>query len=285
MGLLFHHLQKLKTQIMSCRNQFLSYLVRMWDPRPMLASEWLEAAEKYEERLRVNKYLNSQVVDDVLQERNRIRALFNALLPEFVGRTSVVVTTDVRVEHCAVFLWNDYLYVLVSAALIGRPFDRPEDTGLKAWEWLARHEIAHIRGGHLPWFFHTRRLFRLTYNFCSVLAILLSILASKHMVYTWLQPFLWLLGGLWVVQTIVALAFEWKADLVATQSIIDPSVLEEAEKSLCRMSLQARGRWPFPLGWIQYVVSMLLVDPHPPLAARRWLLLRSLRALANPKKL
>ncbi len=250
----------------------------------MLASEWLESAEKYEERLRLNKSLNSQVVEAVLQERNRIRTLFNELLPEFVGRTSVVITTDARVEHCAVFLWNDHLYVLVSGALIGRPFDRPEDTGLKAWEWLARHEIAHIRGGHLPWFFHTRRLFRLTYNFCGVLAILLSILASKHMVYTWLQPFLWLLGGLWVVQTIVSLVLEWQADLVATRSVRDPSVLEETEKSLYRMSLQARERWPFPLGWIQYAVSMVLVDPHPPLAARRWLLQRSLRALKKPKE-
>lgn len=250
----------------------------------MLAREWLDSAEKYEERLRLNKSLNPQVVEAVLQERNRIRSLFNELLPEFVGRTSVVVTTDARVEHCAVSLWNDHLYVLVSGALIGRPFDHPEDAGLKAWEWLARHEIAHIRGGHLPWFFHTRRLFRLTYNFCGVLAILLSILTSKHMVYTWLQPFLWLLGGLWVVQTIVALAFEWKADLVATQSIRDPSVLEEAEKSLYRMSLQAKERWPFPIGWIQYVVSMVLVDPHPPLALRRWLLQRRLRALKNPKE-
>lgn len=259
--------------------------MRMWDPRPMLASEWLESAEKYEERLRANQSLNPKVIEVVLQERNRIRALFNELLPEYVERISVVITTEARVDQCAVFLWNDRVYILVSGALLGRPYDHPGDTGLKAWEWLARHEIAHIRGGHLPWFFHTRRLFRLTYNFCGVLAILLSILASKEMAYVWREPFLWLLGGLWFVQTIVALVFEWQADLVATRSIRDPSVLEETEKSLTRMSLQARKRWPFPLGWILYAVSMVLVDPHPPLAARCWLLRRSLRALVNPKQL
>lgn len=56
-------------------------------------------------------------------------------------------------------------------------------------------------------------------------------------------------------------------------------MLEEVEKSLHRTSLQARKRLPEPLGWIQYALSMLFVDPHPPLIARLWLLRRRLRYL------
>ncbi len=260
-------------------NKFLSRLVWMWDPRPALAKEWLESAEKYEERLRSNQSANPQIVEAVLQERNRICALFNVLLPEFAGRISVVVTKEARIEHCAVFSWNNRVYVLVSGALLGRPYDHPEDDGLKAWQWLARHEIAHVRGKHLPWFFHTRRLFRFACYFCGVLGFLSMIFPSNQIFHNWLGSSLWVLGGGWLVQTMTALFCEWKADLEATRSINNPSVLKEAEKSLCRMGLQARECWSFLLGWIQYAVNMVFIDSHPPLAARRLLLRRRLCVL------
>lgn len=253
--------------------------MRIWDARPLLAKEWLESAEKYEERLRTKKSLNPQVVEFILNERNRIRQLFSELLPEFENRISVVVTTDAHVENCAVFLWENHLYVLVSGALIGRPYDHPDDKGLQAWEWLARHEAAHIRNNHLFWFFHTRRLFRITYMICCVPAIFLRLFTSHQTLFIWLTPWLWLLGGFWLLQTIVGIVFEWKADLVATSSIKNSLTLEETEKSLHRMSLQASKRWPAPFGWIQYALSMIFVDPHPPFVARRWLLRRRFRYL------
>lgn len=256
-----------------------SYFVRMWDPRPKLASVWLESAEKYEERLRANKSLSSQVIEAILQERNRIRTLFNELLPEFRERISVVITADAAAENCAVFLWDGHLYVLVSAALIGRPFDCPEDAGVKAWEWLARHEAAHIRGGHLRWFFHTRRLFRMALNFFAVFAIFFSMFYAGENGYSYLLLGLWILGGVWSLQTFVGLAFECNADFSANKSINDPAVLKEAEKCLYRMRLQAKSRWLFPFGWLNYILSSVLVDPHPPLAFRVWLLRRRLRAL------
>lgn len=161
--------------------------MQIWDARPLLAKEWLESAEKYEERLRTNQSLNPQVVECILNERNRILLLFSELLPEFEKRISIVITTDTYVEHCAVFLWKKHLYVLVSAALIGRPYDHPEDKGLKAWEWLARHEATHIRNNHLFWFFHTRRLFRITYTICCISAIFVCLFAS-HQTLILLEP-------------------------------------------------------------------------------------------------
>ena len=263
---------------MSRLNKFLS---RMWDPRPMLAREWLESAEKYEERLKGNPAVSPLIIEAVLQERNRIHALFKELLPEFAGRISVVVTTDVQTENCSVFLWNERLYVLVSGALIGRPYDHPQDPGLKGWEWLARHEAAHVRGGDLWWLFHVRRLFRVPFKLCMVQWVLLSLFASKETLSAWLGPALGFLAGLWFIQTVVCLVLEWRADLAATRSMKDPLILDEAEKSLYRMTAQARKRLPSILGWIQYGISLLFFDPHPPLLARRWLMRRKRRALEN----
>lgn len=262
---------------MFSENKNFSFWKRIWDPRPFLANEWLEAAERYEERLRASSAVSPNVLQAILDERNRILELFNELLPEFTGRTSLVVTKDAHVEYCGVSLWKDRLYVLVSAALIARPFDCPQNSGVKAWQWLARHEASHIRRGHLPWLFHVRRLFRLTYHFCWVFAIILGIAVSKETMYAWLKPVLWLLGAIWVVQTVVCLCLEWKADVVATQSIKDPSILKEAEESICRMSKRRR----FSFGWILYMFNSLLVDPHPPLFARRWLLRRRVSQLLN----
>ncbi|PWU13899.1 MAG: hypothetical protein C5B45_05355 [Chlamydiae bacterium] len=50
-------------------NKFLSRLVQLWDPRPMLAGMWLEIAEKYEERLQASPSLDPQIVEAILQER------------------------------------------------------------------------------------------------------------------------------------------------------------------------------------------------------------------------
>jgi hypothetical protein len=94
------------------------------------------------------------------------------------------------------------------------------------------------------------------------------------------EPCLWFLGGTWLLQTIVGLVFEWQADLAATKAVKERSVLEEVQKKLHRMTIQARKRWANPLlGWMQYIMSMLFQDPHPPWLARRWLLKRHLRSL------
>lgn len=266
---------------MNYLKKLLSNLSRFWDPRPILAKEWLESAENYEKRLRSNQSLNLQVVESVLKERNRIHTLFSELLPEFSGKISIVITKNAHSEHCAIFSWNDHLYVLVSAALIGRPYDHPEDTGIKAWEWLARHEIAHIKGGHLSWFFHTRRLFKFTFILCCIEKFFLNLFPSNQALSTWLELSLWLLGTLWLIQTIIGLTFEWQADLTATYAAQDPIVLKEAEKSLHRMTTQPKKHW---FGWIQYAISLVFLDPHPPFAARRYLLRKRLLALENAKK-
>ncbi len=246
----------------------------------MLAKEWLESAEKYEERLRAIQSLNPQIVEAILCEKNRIHSLFRELLPEFAERISVVITTEALVEHCAIFSWNNHLYILVSGALIGRPYDHPKEPGLKAWEWLAHHEKAHILGNHLPWFFHTRRLFRFTTLFCFFQKISLDIFDSNHVLSAIREPCLWFLGGTWLLQTFVGLVFEWQADLAATNAVKESLVLEDVQKTLHRMTSQSRKRWANPLlGWVRYIMSMLFQDPHPPWFARRWLLQRRLRSL------
>jgi len=260
-------------------HKYISFIARIWDPRPLLAKQWFESAEKYEERLRANTSLDPQIIELVIQERNRIHLLFTELLPTFAGRISIVVTVDGHAEHCSVFVWEKRLYVLVSGALLGRPYDHPNEPGLKAWQWLARHEAAHIRNNHLFWFFHTRRFFRIPYLLCGAAFLFLRLFASTEIFWNWAEPCLWILTGLWLLQTIVGLTLEWKADLSATASIQDKEVLEDAEKSLHRMGVQAKTRLPSPFGWIQYLINIFFFDPHPPLRARRWLLQRRIRQL------
>ena len=89
------------------------------------------------------------------------------------------------------------------------------------------------------------------------------------------------MGGSWLLQTLVSIAFEWKADLFAIFSIKDVAALEDAEKSLLRMKEQAIKRKPAPLGWILYTLSVVLFDPHPPFVARRWLLRRRIDSLSK----
>jgi len=91
--------------------ELLAKLKRMWDPRPTLAKEWLDCAARYEERMRANKLVDQQIVESILQERNRIHALFQKLLPEFKEQISVVVTKEALVEHCAIFSWNKHEFV------------------------------------------------------------------------------------------------------------------------------------------------------------------------------
>src|SRR5689334_8460373 len=99
--------------------KLLTKLSRIWDPRPHLAKEWLDCAQKYEESLRTNQFVNQQIVDSILQERNRIHALFQKLLPKFKEQISIVVTNDIRVEHCAIFAWNDHIYLSVGFVSLG----------------------------------------------------------------------------------------------------------------------------------------------------------------------
>lgn len=254
-------------------SNFLTKLYRIWDPRPKLAAEWLEFAHQYENRL-ANSHLKPEIVEAILAERNRIHKLFRERLPEYQDRISIVVTNNTA-EHCAVLAWNNHIYVLVSGALIGRPYDNPDDTGIKAWEWLAEHEIAHIREGHLPWFFYSRRLFQFT-SALVALHILLNMFAFKQLIAAYYWPHIGILVSTWLLQLIIILPREWKADLMATEAIDDPSVLIEAEKSLCRMTSQAKNRRGL-LGYINYYLSALFLDPHPPLAARRFLLKRKIK--------
>lgn len=98
------------------------------------------------------------------------------------------------------------------------------------------------------------------------------------------MPLLWVLGAGWFLQTLVGLVFECEADIQATRSITDRDVLEETEKCLRRMNSQAIKRLIFPFGWVQYILSAILLDPHPPLVMRSLLLRRRLRNLRDLKK-
>jgi hypothetical protein len=259
----------------------LAKLSYMWDPRPHDAKEWLDSAQKkYEESLRANKGLNPQIVDAILKERERIHALFQKLFPEFKDHISIVVTNEVRVEQCAIFTWDNHIYVLVSAALIARPIDHPESDGIKAWDWLAHHEISHVKFRHLPWLFHVRRLFRFSRLFLYISGILSCVLPFNPLLESWLNTSCWLFGSSWCIQTIVSLIFEYQADLQATRSIKDPLILEDAEKAISRMNSQAINSF----GWLNYLYSSLFVDPHPPFALRKWLLRRHAQLLKNGSK-
>jgi hypothetical protein len=254
---------------------------RMWDPRTSLAKEFQDSANRYEEILRANNQGNEQVVESILQERRRIQALFQRLLPEFKEKISVVVTPEILVEHCSIFSWNEHIYVLVSAALIARPFDHPELTGTKAWDWLAQHEIYHIKSGHTRWLFHVRRVYRITRVFFLIPLIFSYVLPSNHLIDSWFNGSLWLFYAGWSMQMIVSLIFEYKADLQAARSIKDPLVLEDAEQSLSRMTSQAINSFLQPLGWLNYLVHLLFIDPHPPFILRQWLLRKHARLLRN----
>ena len=259
----------------------LTKLYHIWDPRPNLAKEWFDCAQKYEERLRTNKLLDPKIADSILQERNRIHTLFQKLLPEFREQISIVVTNDVRAENCAIFSWNNHVYVLISAVLIARPIDHPESDGINAWNWLAHHEISHLKSGHLPWLFHIRRLFRFTLIFLCIPKILSYALPVNHIIETWLNTSFWLFLGAWSIQMISSLVMEYTADLYATRSTKDHLILEDAEKTLSRMKTQATSRLTKPFGWLIYMFQALFTDPHPPFLMRRWLLRKHARSLKN----
>lgn len=259
-------------------------LKRMWDPRTNLAKEFQDSASRYEEILRANNQgneQNEQIAESILQERRRIQALFQRLLPEFKEKISVVVTKEILVEHCSIFSWNEHIYVLVSAALIGRPLVHPELPGTKAWDWLAQHEIYHIKSGHIPWLFHVRRVYRITRVFFLIPLIFSYVLPSNHLLDSWLNGSFWLFWAGWSMKMIVSLVFEYWADLQATRSIKDPLVLEDAEQSLNRMTSQAIKRFPQPFGWLNYLLHLLFFDPHPPFILRQWLLRKHARLLRN----
>ena len=256
-------------------------LKRIWDPRATLAKELLDSATRYEERVRANKLTDQQIVESILRERSRIHALFQKLLPEFKEQISVVVTNETLAEHCAIFSWNKHIYVQVSAVLIARPIVHPESTGIKAWDWLAQHEISHVKSGHLPWLFYVHRVFQLTILFFGIPKIFSYVLPSNHLLDSWLNGSFWLFWAGWSMKMIVSLVFEYWADLQATRSIKDPLVLEDAEQSLSRMTSQAIKRFPHPFGWLNYLLHLLFFDPHPPFILRQWLLRKHARLLRN----
>jgi hypothetical protein len=116
---------------------------------------------------------------------------------------------------------------------------------------------------------------------CCILAILLLPFTSYQQALTLPSPYLCLIAGGWLLQTLVSVAFEWKADLLATFSIKDVATLEDAEKSLLRMKERAIKRKPAPLGWILYTLRVVLLDPHPPLMAHWWLLRQRIVSLSK----
>ncbi|MCH9617719.1 MAG: hypothetical protein SP4CHLAM5_10820 [Chlamydiia bacterium] len=261
--------------------KILLYIYNLWDPRAKIAKGFLEGSDQYEAKLRASKQVSPDVVDSILAERGRIHSLMQEHLPDYKESISIVVTNDILVENLAIFSWNDHLYLLVSAALIGRPIDHAKESGIKGWEFLARHESAHIKFGHLPWLFYTRRFFKfITYlliTFIVMTYIFPNIQEIKTCVYT--SSLLYLLS--WTIQTITGLITEYQADRYAISSINDREVLDDAEKTLSRIKSQATKRFPGLLGWINYVICILLVDPHPPLFIRKWMLRKRARSLST----
>lgn len=250
--------------------KFITSLSRFWDPRPFIAKEWLASAQAYENNLRSNQTLKPELVEAILCERNRIHAHFQKLLPEHCDRISIVITRDYS-ENCFIGFWDNHVYVLVTVGLLARPIDHPNDCVVKGWEWLAHHEVAHLRKGHLPYFFHTRRLFRFSLIIFAIIAF------TPYMAYA-----LCLLGASWILQTIVHLCFEWEADRTANNLIMEPSVIQDAEMLLFRMTTQTQKGLPFPLGYISYAWASIF-NPHPPFAIRRYLFRRRLKKLLNPE--
>jgi hypothetical protein len=98
---------------------------------------------------------------------------------------------------------------------------------------------------------------------------------------SWLNGSFWLFWAGWSMKMIVTLVFEYWADLQATRSIKDPTVLEAAEESLSRMTSQAIKRFPQPFGWLNYFLHLLFFDPHPPFILRQWLLRKHARLLRD----
>jgi Zn-dependent protease with chaperone function len=179
-----------------------------------------------------------------------------------------------------VFVWEDRLFVLVSATQIGHPIDHPDDPGLLAWPWLVQHEAVHIRRGHLRSMFWVRHIHRMVYLATSAVFLFWCILPETPMLNALIRGCgaAWALA--WLVQTGFCLGCEWKADRGATARMQDPAVLEETKKTLKRMTQIGAGPGS-AVRWVIYALNVLLVDPHPPMRARLWLLNRRLRQLDN----
>jgi hypothetical protein len=261
--------------------ELLSKIYRVWDPRAGIAKGFLEAAEKYEPGLRSSKLLNPAIVNSILAERERIHLLLQRHLPEHKEQISIVITNDIRVENLAIFSWNKHVYLLVSAALIGRPIDHPEENGIKAWDFLARHESAHLKFGHLPWLFYTRRVFKFTTYLPSIFMVMTYFLPNIQEIKTCLYTSSLLFLSSWAIQTVTGLITEYQADRFAISSINDLEVLDDVAKTLLRIRSQATNQLPMPFGWINYMVSILFIDPHPPLFIRKWMLRKRARTLKS----
>lgn len=240
----------------------------MWDPRKNLAEQFLVASEKYEEQLKQNKNLDPKLVDALISERNRIHSLFQQFLPEYKEKISIVITNDAYVESCSIFRWKEQIFILVSSAMIGRPIDHPKENGLKAWEWLVRHEITHLKRGHLTTLFRLRKFHKIATYLLNAATLFFYMLPRTNMTIKCLQLSLFLWLGSLLLKIAVSLTFEYIADRNAACDIKDCLVLEDAEKTLRRIKSQAINR----LGYLRYTVASLFVDPHPLLATRIWIL-------------
>jgi hypothetical protein len=259
--------------------KYFKKLYLLWDIRSNVSKIWRENSQKYEGDLRGNISLDPKIVESVLEEKNRILTLFQTLLPEYENQISIVVTNNVFQETLAISTWDNHIYIIVSAALIARPIDNPHSNGINGWNFLALHEIAHIKSGHLPLLFHVRRVFQ----FSNLLIFLLSFIFFGFCLFaplTYLMMpnfsiFYKLYGIIWFIQTAISLTFECSADIQAARSIKDPLFLEDAVNTLDRMKdLTIKS-----IGLLKYIAICLLVDAHPPFILRKWILLKYAKLL------
>lgn len=248
----------------------LNWLHQRLIPRPHLAKTLIEGRNTFEARLRDQPHLDPKIIDAILAERERIRVLFEQQCPEYAGRVVVCVTPPNQAP-LAVFVWEERLYVLVSATQIGYPVDHPNEPGLLAWQWLVQHELAHVRRGHLSSMFWVRHIHRWLYLLGSFIFLGWHYLPE----YPILNELMWGSGTSWAlawsIQTLFCLGCEWRADRDATAAIQDGAVLVDAEKTLMRWTRFSTD----PAGWIRrvsYLLNSILLDPHPPLRLRIWLL-------------
>jgi hypothetical protein len=242
------------------------------DPRSNLAKKWQESAENYESRLRSNQHLNQAIVELILKERNRIHELFQSVLPAYKDRISIVVISEPIIDSCAVCEIENHIYVLVSAALIAKPIDFPNIDSTRVWQWLSRHEAAHIHYKHSSILYYVRSIFRIA-CFTVFGLRLLSLFSLFHSKIDFLVNFAFVVLCIaWIMQTVVSITTEIVADRFANRSIQDPLIFKEAQEFLSRIRSQVINRVPKPFGWIVYLCSSLFVTPYPPLFLRKWLM-------------
>ena len=230
-------------------------------PRSFFAEVFEKTARNYDASL-LNSSAPQDVVQAILNEKNRLRSLFEKVCPEYLNNLSIVVVNNTTVDTCSVFLFKNHLYILVSAAFIGRPYDHPSTTESKAWEWIAQHEAVHVKNNHDFILFLVKKFF----IFCSTTALSLKLLvtfcagtlASDNYFYAYLS----LIGFSWLVFFVSSFYIECKADVIASQKTDDIDVLIEAKEYLKRVKSQVREISKNPLNRLILSLHRLIFPTH-----------------------